>query len=247
MEKGSKTDPKNYRSISLLPLVSKLIEKGIHDQTQSFLDKNDIIYRYQSGFRNFSSTDLCLSYLNNKIATGFESGIYTGMILIDLQEAFDTVNHDILLKKMEFIGFSEETTKWFKSYLSNRKFKVHIKNTFSEPGNLLCGVPQGSILGPLLFLLYINDMPQAVDCELLLYADDTCLIFQHKDITEIESALNKNFSMLCDWFVDNKLSIHFGEDKTKSILFGSKHKIKKSKPLNVQYNDIKIKQYSKVT
>ena len=169
------------------------------------------------------------------------------MILIDLQKAFDTVNHDILLKKMEFIGFSEETTKWFKSYLSNRKFKVHIKNTFSEPGNLLCGVPQGSILGPLLFLLYINDMPQAVDCELLLYADDTCLIFQHKDITEIESALNKNFSMLCDWFVDNKLSIHFGEDKTKSVLFGSKHKIKKSKPLNIQYNDIKIKQYSKVT
>ena len=83
-------------------------------------------------------------------------------------------------------------------------------------------------------------MPQAVDCELLLYADDTCLTFQHKDITEIESALNKNFTMLCDWFVDNKLSIHFGEDKTKSIKFGSKHKIKKSKPLNIQYNGIKI-------
>ena len=90
-------------------------------------------------------------------------------------------------------------------------------------------------------------MPQAVDCELLLYADDICLIFQHKDITKIESTLNKNYSMLCDWFVDNKLTIHFGEDKTKSILFGSKHKIKKSKPLNIQYNDIKIKQYSKVT
>ena len=169
------------------------------------------------------------------------------MILIDLQKAFDTVNHEILLKKMEFIEFSEETTKWFKSYLSNRNFKVHIKNTFLEPGNLLCGVPQGSILGPLLFLLYINDMPQAVDCELLLYADDTCLIFQHKDIIEIESALNKNINMFCDLFVDNKLSVHFGEDKTKSILFRSKHKIIKSKLLNIQYNDIKIKQYSKVT
>ena len=90
-------------------------------------------------------------------------------------------------------------------------------------------------------------MPQAVDCELLLYADDTCLIFQQKNITEIETALNKNFSMLCEWFVDKKSSIHFGEDKTKSVLFDSKHKTRNSKPLNVQYNDIKIKQYSKVT
>ena len=81
----------------------------------------------------------------------------------------------------------------------------------------------------------------------MLYADDTCLIFQHKDITEIETALNKNFSTLCDWFVDNRLSIHFGEDKAKSISFGSKHKIKNSKGLNTQYNDIKVKQYSKVT
>ena len=90
-------------------------------------------------------------------------------------------------------------------------------------------------------------MPQAVDCELLLYADNTCLTFQLKDITEIEMVLNKNSSMICDWFVDNKLSIHFGEDKTKLILFGSKHKIKNSKPLNIQYNYIKLKQYSKVT
>ena len=87
-------------------------------------------------------------------------------------------------------------------------------------------------------------MPQAVDCELLLYADDTCLIFQDKDITKIEMALNKYFSVLCDWFVNNKLSIQIGEDETK---FGSKHKIENSKPLNVQYNFIKIRQYSKVT
>ena len=85
-----------------------------------------------------------------------------------------------------------------------------------------------------------------IPSELLLYADDTCLIFQHKDMTEIEMTLNKNFCMLCDWLVDNKLSIHFGEDKTKSILFGSRHKCKNSKPLNIQYNDIKIEQYSNV-
>ena len=168
------------------------------------------------------------------------------MILIDLQKTFDTINHEILIKKMECLGFSKGVTLWFKSYLSNRKFKVNLNQFFSEPGNLLCGVPQGSILGPLLFLLYINDMPQSVNCELLLYADDTCLIFQHNDIKEIENQLNKNFSLICDWFVDNKLSIHFGEDKTKSILFSSKRKIKKSSPLNVQYKDIKIKKYSKV-
>ena len=245
-KKGSKTKPQNYRPISLLPLISKIIEKVVHDQTQKFLDDNNILYRYQSGFRKCYSTDSCLSYLNDKIATGFESGLFTGMILIDLQKAFDTINHVILLNKMEYFGFSKEVIQWFKSYLSNRKFKVHIKKTFSEPGNLLCGVPQGSILGPLLFLLYINDLPQAVDCELLLYADDTCLIFQHKEIHEIETVLKKNFSMLVDWFVDNKLSIHFGEDKTKSILFGSKRK-QKSKLLNIHYKSINIKQYSKVT
>ena len=126
-KKGSKTAPQNYRPISLLCLVSKIIEKVIHDQTQGFLDKNDITYKCQSGFRKFFSTDSCLSYLNNKIATGFESGLYTGMILIDLQKAFDTVNHDILLKNMEFIGFSEGTTKWFKSYLSNRNSKFILR------------------------------------------------------------------------------------------------------------------------
>ena len=126
------------------------------------------------------------SYLSNKIAAGFESGIYNGMILIDLQKAFATVNHNILLKKIELVRFSEETKKWFSSYLSVREFKVHIKNTFSWPGNLPCGVPQGSILRPLLFLLYKNNMLQAVVCELLLHADDTCLIFQHKDITKFK-------------------------------------------------------------
>ena len=98
-KRGLKTDPKNYRPISLLPLISKIIEKIIHDQTQNFLDKNNVIYRYQSGFRKIYSTDSCLSYLNNKITTGFESGLFTSMILIDLQKAFDTINHDILIKK----------------------------------------------------------------------------------------------------------------------------------------------------
>ena len=147
------------------------------------------------------------------------------MILIDLQKAFDTIDHHLLLQKMPYFGFSTKVIDWFKSYLTNRTFIVNINKSFSEPENLECGVPQGSILGPLMFLLYINDMPQAVKSNVLLYADDTCIFFQDKDPKVIEKQLNEDFSNLCDWFVDNKLSIHFGEDKTKSILFTNKRKI----------------------
>ena len=103
--KGSKTAHKNYRSIFLLPLVSKIIEKNTHDQTQTFLETNNIIYRYQSRFWNFFSTDSCLCFLNNKTVTGSESGLYTGMILTDVQKAFDTKNHNILIKKMDSCDF----------------------------------------------------------------------------------------------------------------------------------------------
>ena len=143
----------------------------------------------------------------------------TGMILIDLQKAFDTIDHDILLKKLSAIGFSNHTIGWFKAYLSNRLFRVNLGNCYSFPSNMTCGVPQGSILGPLLFLIYVNDMPQAVKSNLFLYADDSCLIFQGKDVIEIEKQLNGDFTNICEWFVDNRLSIHFGEDKTKYILF----------------------------
>ena len=171
----------------------------------------------------------------------------TGMILIDLQKAFDTIDHDILLKKLSAIGFSNHTIGWFKSYLSNQLFRVNLGNCYLDPSNITCGVPQGSILGHLLFLIYVNDMPQTVKSNLFLYADDSCLIFQGKDVIEIEKQLNGDFTNICEWFVDNRLSIHFGEDKTKSILFASKRKIKKVPKLNINYKNIQIKQHSKVT
>ena len=105
------------------------------------------------------------------------------MILIDLQKAFDTINHDILLKKMASLGFSNHSIKWFQSYLSDRSFRVNIKSKYSSTAKIERGVPQGSILGPLLFLLYVNDMKQAVDCDLFLYVDDSCLVYQHKDVS----------------------------------------------------------------
>ena len=115
------------------------------------------------------------------------------------------------------------------------------------PGNLTCGLPQGSILGTLLFLLYVNDMPQFVSCDLLLYADDSCLVFSDKNFDNIEDQLNENFNSICDWFVDNMLSIHFGEDKTKSILFGTKRKLKRVRELDIRHRDVKIKQHTHVT
>ena len=124
---------------------------------------------------------------------------------------------------MKYLGFPKNTITWFKSYICERRFKISINTSYFNPSNLLCGVPQGSILGPLLFLLYINDLPQAIVSNSLLYVDDTCIFFQHK--SKIEKQLIRDFLSLCDWFVDNKLSIHFGQDKTKSILFGTKHKL----------------------
>ena len=245
-KKGSKTEAKNYRPISLLPLVSKIIEKVIHNQVESFLSNHSIIYKYQSGFRTKHSTNACLSYLSNKALKGFEDGNLTGMILIDLQKAFDTIDHEILLLKMNYLGFDKSTINWFRSYLADRTFIVNVNGEFSNPGKLTCGVPQGSILGPLLFLLYVNDMPQSVSCDLLLYADDSCLVFSDKNFDNIENELNTNFNSLCDWFVDNKLSIHFGEDKTKSILFGTKRKLKGLRKLDIRHGDVTIKQQPQV-
>ena len=121
--------------------------------------------------------------------------------------------------------------------MSKRMFSVHVENNFADKVLIICGVPQGSILGPLLFLFYVNDMVRAVNCDLLLYVDETGLIFQHKDINIIEQQLNRNL------WIASKLSIHFGEDKTKSILFAPLNKCKKLCKLNISYGSLKIGRY----
>ena len=241
-KKGSNADSKSYRPISLLPFISKLIEKVIHIQTQEYQDKNGLIYKFQSGFRKNFSTDSCLVHINDYTIKNMYKRQHTGMILIDLQKAFGTLDHDVLLKKMECVGFKKPVIKWFKSYLSNRNFFVSIEGVFSEEGLLTCGVPQGSILRPLLFLIYINDLPQPFSQTASnLYVDDTCIYYQHRYIQKIENVLNKEFSSLCERFIDNKLSIHLGEDKTKTILFTRN---KTEAKLNICFQDHSIKQYN---
>ena len=164
---------------------------------------------------------------------------YTGIILVDLQKAVDTLDHTVLLQKMECISFKESIIKWFQSYLSNRKFFSTLENVFSDAGLINCGVPQGSILGSLLFLIYVNDLPQALnETGSYLYADDTCIFYQDKDVEKIEKVLNKEFSSLCKWFIDNKLSIHFGNNKTKTVFFS----LMKSPPkLSISCGDYSLK------
>ena len=146
--------------------------------------------------------------------------------------------------KMKCIGFLDKTIKWFHSYLANRAIFVSLGTVFSELGTMNCGVPQGSILGPLLFLLYINDIPQALsNTHTYLYADETSIFCQHKDVTEIKNVSNKEFANVSNWFVDNKLSIHLGEDKAKCILFS---RVKNLPELNITYNKNRIKQYRMV-
>ena len=118
-KRESKAIPENFRPISLLPLISKVIERIVYDHVYNFLLQNSILYNYQSGFRKNHSTNLCLSFLNDKILKGFDEGLFTGIILIDLQKAFDTIKHQILLGKLNAIVFSEKTMAWFKSYLSD--------------------------------------------------------------------------------------------------------------------------------
>ena len=148
------------------------------------------------------------------------------MILIDLQKTFDTIDHDVLLQKLYAIGFWKHTVNYFQSYSSNRSFLVKLGNNFTQPASVSCGVPQGSILGPPLFLIYVNELWQAVKWDLFLYANDTCLACQHLDIDKTENQLNEDFYHVYNWFVVNKLSIHFGKDQTKSILFASQFKRK---------------------
>ena len=163
-----------------------MIKELIHEQTSSFLSNNEISYNCLSGFQKNHSTDSCLTFLHDKILKGFDKGLMTGMILIDLQRAFDMIDHDILLKKLSAIGFSNHTINWFKLYLSNQLFRVNLGNCYSDPFNITCEVPQECILEPLLFLIYVNYMSQTVKSNRFLYADDSCVVFQGNNLIEIE-------------------------------------------------------------
>ena len=144
------------------------------------------MYSFQSWYRPSHSRNLCWAHLSHKTSKEFEEGLLIGMILVDIKKVFDTIHHKFLLLKLKAIRFSEQSIHWFRSYLCDRIFLVETENKLSDFGKISCGFPQGSILGPLLFLIYGNGMTQAVKSNLFLYADDSCLMYQHKDTVKIE-------------------------------------------------------------
>ena len=241
-KKGSRLDVGNYRPVSILPTISKIMERAVYLQMEKHLKDKNILYEFQSGFRASYSTDTCLINLQDGIRIDISQGKYVGMVLMDLQKAFDTVDHDILLEKLDSMGFDNH--KWFESYLKGRKQMVVANDVSSETGTVTCGVPQGSILGPLLFLCYVNDMPISVKCKLLLYADDSALIISGFDPEKIAEELSRELESCRQWLIDNKLSLHLG--KTEAILFGSKRKLKRVNSFAVKCGDIKIANVNRV-
>jgi hypothetical protein len=237
-KKNNKTEAGNYRPVSILSVVSKVLERIIYDQVESYLTENKLLYTHQSGFRRKYSTDTCLLHLTDFIKFEMDKGNYVGMVLLDLQKAFDTVDHDVLLMKLEAMGFSSDVTHWFRSYLSSRTQMVNVSGILSSSANITCGVPQGSILGPLLFLIYVNDMEAVVRNKLLLYADDSGILVSGKDIQYITSQLTDDLTSISKWLTDNKLSLHLG--KTESILFASKPKLRSCDKLDIVCNETSI-------
>lgn len=212
---------KNYRPISVLPSFSKIFERVIYKRLYNFINRNDLLYRYQFGFRNSHSATLALTTLIDKVITGFNVGESTLGVFIDYSKAFDTVNHSILLDKLFKYGIRGISHDLISDYLCNRTQYVSYDNCYSSHKSITCGVPQGSILGPLLFLIYINDIYTVSESILpILFADDCNIFIQGQDLNLMTNVINNELQKLKLWIDTNMLSLNI--DKTQYMIFSHK-------------------------
>jgi len=216
----------NYRPVSLLPCFSKILERLVFNRCIQHINKHDILNSKQFGFRSNHSTSMAVTELVDKVNNAIEKGETTIAVYLDLSKAFDTINHNILLYELDHYGFRGIVLDWFKSYLHNRTQYVYFNNVKSNPLNILCGVPQGSILGPLLFILYMNDIVNSSSfLEFILFADDTTLSYSHKNILSKIDRINKELEKVANWFKANKLSVN--ASKTNFMIMGTQQKTAK--------------------
>ena len=176
----------------MLSIVSKIIERAVHDQMYSYLSLNHFLNPSQSGFRSQYSTATTVIDVEDFILKNMDEGKVTGAIFLDLKKAFDTVNHSLLLNKLKKFGIRDIELNWFKSYLNNRMQSVKVGSTLSDLKPINIGIPQGSILGPLLFIIFVNDLPDSVICKTVMYADDTSLLISSSDPLCLQNSLNLN-------------------------------------------------------
>lgn len=239
---GDMSSLNNYRPISLLPAFSKLLEKLMYNRLINFIEANNILYKHQYGFRKKHSTIHPILHLLSHVseASNKINRELTMAIFIDLKKAFDTISHDILINKLNKYGIRGVANNWIKSYLTNRKQFVQYKDAHSTTQTITSGIPQGSILGPLLFILYINDLSDALDLSVLSFADDTTLYLSHSNIQTLYHSSNNELSKLFKWLNANKLALN--TDKTKYMIICSKYHKYNNYNLNLTINGNIIQQ-----
>ena len=211
----------NYRPVSVLPLFSKIFERIMYNRLMSFIKRHNILYKYQFGFREGHSTSMALTILIDHILSAIDKGEIVVGVFLDLKKAFDTVDHNILLSKIYKYGIRGTAHKWLGDYLNNRKQFVSFNYADSQKLEIRCGVPQGSILGPLLFLLYVNDIVNVSSSLMpIIFADDTNIFLKGRSAKDVTETINKELSQIVLWLNSNKLSLNV--TKTHYMLFRGK-------------------------
>ena len=232
----------NHRPISVLPVLSKLIEKAVHKQLLDYLEGNKLLNNCQYGFRKHRSTKLAATLLCDNIRRELDNGKFVGAIYIDLSKAFDTIGHAILLNKLASCGVIGNELAWFTDYLFDRNQIVEINNVHSNMEPICCGVPQGFILGPLLFIVFFNDIADKIQhSNVITYADDTVVYYSNVDVNTIEDVLNLEMDSIGEYCRENELLLNLKKGKTEAMLFGASKRISKNgRNLKIQHQNIEI-------